>query len=60
MAWETKETFGLGEAGSIIRPEMRWVLKEMGILFDIDMSRRLKTLNLLEGIEDNPYLKIML
>ena len=61
LAWETKETFGLGEAGSIIRPEMRWVLKRDGdIILDIGYGvEGSKTLNLLEGIEDNPYLKII-
>lgn len=61
LAWETKDTFGLGEAGSIIRPETRWALKRDGdIILDVGYGvEGSKTLNLLEGIKDNPYLKII-
>ncbi|HBS60539.1 MAG TPA: hypothetical protein DEA44_14910, partial [Firmicutes bacterium] len=30
IAWETKETVGLGEAGCVIKGEMRWVLRRRG------------------------------
>lgn len=61
LAWETKDTFGLGEAGSVIRPEIRWVLRRDGdIILDIGYGvEGSKTLNLLEGVKDNPYLKII-
>lgn len=60
LAWETKNTFGLGEAGSVMRPEMRWALKRPGdIILDIGYGvEGAKTLNLLEGYQDNKYLKI--
>jgi hypothetical protein len=60
LAWETKETFGLGETGSVIRPESRWVLKRQGdIILDIGYGiEGAKTLNLLEGVKENPHLKI--
>lgn len=61
LAWETKDTFGLGEAGTLLRPEIRWVLKRDGdIILDIGYGvEGAKTLNLLEGVKDNPYLKII-
>lgn len=36
LAWETKNTMGLGEAGTLIKPEMRWALKRQGdVIFDV-------------------------
>lgn len=36
IAWDTSKTLGLGEAGTLIKPEMRWVLKKPGdIIFDV-------------------------
>lgn len=60
VAWETSQTMGLGEAGSVLRPEMRWVLKRPGdIILDIGYGvEGSKTLRLIEGAEDNSYLKI--
>lgn len=60
VAWDTKDTTGLGEAGSIIKPEMRWVLKRPGdVILDIGYGvEGAKTLNLVEGAVDNPDLKI--
>ncbi|WP_423055354.1 hypothetical protein [Zhaonella formicivorans] len=60
IAWETKETFGLGEAGSILHPKMRWVLKRPGdIILDIGYGvEGAKILNLLEGFQENRFLKI--
>lgn len=61
VAWETKDTLGLGEAGSVIRPDMRWVLRRPGdIIMDIGYGiEGAKTLNLIEGAKDNPYLKVI-
>lgn len=55
VAWETSETIGLGEAGNIIKPEMRWVLRRTGdIILDIGYGvEGVRTLNLIEEIESN-------
>lgn len=61
VAWATSETLGLGEAGSVIRPEMRWVLKRAGsIVLDIGYGvQGAKTMNILEGAWEDPDLKII-
>lgn len=61
VAWETAETVGLGEAGSVIKGEMRWVLRRSGdIIMDIGYGvHGAKIFNLIEGAHDNPYLKIL-
>ena len=61
VAWDTKDAPGLGEAGAIITPPMRWALKRTGdIILDIGYGvEGAKILNLLYGSEDNPYLKII-
>jgi len=60
IAWETRETMGLGEAGSILKPEMKWVLRrEYDIILDIGYGvEGAKTFNLIEGAADNKELKI--
>lgn len=36
IAWETDQTMGLGEAGTLVKPEMRWALRRSGeIIFDV-------------------------
>lgn len=62
VAWETSETMGLGEAGSVIRPDMRWVLKRPGsIVLDIGYGvKGSKTLNIIEGAGEDPELMILL
>lgn len=62
VAWETSETVGLGEAGSIIKPQLRWVLRRSGdIILDIGYGvEGAKTLNIIEGAADSPDLKIYL
>ena len=55
VAWDTADTFGLGETGSLMKPEMRWVLKRPGdIVLDIGYGvEGYKILNLIEGaLED--------
>jgi hypothetical protein len=61
LAWETRETLGLGEAGNIIKADSRWALRRTGdIILDVgygvDGSR---TLNLLEGSADDKDLKVV-
>lgn len=60
VAWETAETLGLGEAGSVIKPEMRWVLRRAGdIILDIGYGvEGVKVLNLIEGADSEENLKI--
>ncbi|KUO49643.1 MAG: ATP synthase [Desulfitibacter sp. BRH_c19] len=60
MAWESRKTMGLGETGNIIKPELRWVLKRPGdLILDVGYGvEGAKTLNLVHGAYDNPYLKI--
>ncbi|WP_028308902.1 ATP synthase [Desulfitibacter alkalitolerans] len=60
LAWESRKTMGLGEAGSIIKPEFRWVLKRTGdLILDVGYGvEGAKTLNLIHGAYENQYLKI--
>uniref|UniRef100_UPI0019581F83 nucleotide-binding protein n=1 Tax=Desulforadius tongensis TaxID=1216062 RepID=UPI0019581F83 len=60
IAWETKETVGLGEAGNIIKPAARWALLNEGdVILDIGYGvEGSKTLNLLEGVDKEPNLRI--
>lgn len=60
LAWETKDTMGLGEAGNILKAENRWALRRTGdIVLDIGYGATgAKTLNLLEGANSDPDLKI--
>lgn len=62
LAWETGETAGLGEAGSVLRPENRWALKRPGdVILDVGYGvEGAKTLNLLEGVKEEPALKVLL
>ena len=61
LAWETRETVGLGEAGNVLRAENRWALRRPGdIILDIGYGvGGSRTLNLLEGAQDDPDLKMV-
>jgi hypothetical protein len=61
VAWETRDTTGLGEAGNVIKGSMRWVLRRKGnIIMDIGYGvHGAKIFNLIEGADENPYLKII-
>lgn len=61
VAWETRDTLGLGEAGSVIQPAMRWVLKRKGnIIMDVGYGvHGAEIFNLIEGADENPLLKII-
>lgn len=53
IAWETSRTMGLGEAGTLLKPEMRWALKREGdVILDVGYgvggARKLKL------VEENP------
>ncbi|MCR3921025.1 MAG: hypothetical protein NUK65_00700 [Firmicutes bacterium] len=51
IAWETKDTVGLGEAGAILKPEMRWALQRAGhVILDVGYGASgSQIFNLLEG-----------
>lgn len=61
VAWETRDTVGLGEAGSVIKGSMRWVLKRPGnVIMDVGYGvHGARIFNLIEGAFENPYLKII-
>ena len=61
VAWETRDTVGLGEAGNVIKGSMRWVLKRPGdIIMDVGYGvHGAKIFNLVEGAFENPHLKII-
>lgn len=61
VAWETRDTVGLGEAGSVIKGSMRWVLRRPGnIIMDVGYGvHGARIFNLIEGAYENPYLKII-
>ncbi|MHB1419703.1 MAG: hypothetical protein ACYCX4_08980 [Bacillota bacterium] len=60
IAWETGETMGLGETGSVLKPETHWVLlREGDIILDVGYGvDGAKTLNLIEGARENQELHI--
>ncbi|EGO62541.1 hypothetical protein [Acetonema longum] len=61
VAWETRDTVGLGEAGSVIMGSMRWVLRRQGnIIMDVGYGvHGARIFNLIEGADENPHLKII-
>jgi len=60
IAWETKETVGLGEAGCVIKGEMRWVLRRRGsIIMDIGYGAQGSSIfDLVEGAGEDPDLQV--
>lgn len=61
VAWETRDTVGLGEAGTILKAEARWALRRSGdIIFDIGYGvEGARTLNLIEGVDEEPSLVVL-
>ena len=61
VAWETRDTVGLGEAGSVIKGAVRWVLRRSGdIIMDVGYGvHGAQIFNLVEGALENPFLKII-
>lgn len=55
LAWETKNTMGLGEAGSLLKPEMRWALKRDGdVILDVGYGiEGAKKIRLVEAAEES-------
>ena len=60
LAWERDEALGFGETGVLLKPEVRWALKNPGdIIFDVGYGvHGSRSLNLVEGIWQEPNLKI--
>ena len=61
VAWSTRDTVGLGEAGSVIQGAVRWVLRRPGdIIMDVGYGvHGARIFNLMEGADENPFLKII-
>lgn len=61
VAWETRATMGLGEAGTLIRGDMLWSLRREGdLVLDIGYGvEGSKTLNLLHGAHEDKDLRII-
>ncbi len=61
IAWTTGETLGFGETGSVVRPDMRWVLSNPGhVIMDVGYGvKGSKALNLVEGSWQDPDLQIL-
>lgn len=61
LTWQTDETIGLGEAGYPLRPDIRWALRRQhDIIIDSGYGvEGAKTLNLLEGASQHPYLQVL-
>ena len=62
LAWETSETFGLGEAGQTILPQARWALRREGhVVVDVGYGADgAEALNLLEGSDADPTFRVIL
>jgi len=61
LAWDTRDTVGLGETGNILRAENKWALRREGdIILDIGYGvEGAKTLNLLEGVREEENLQVI-
>ncbi len=62
IAWDNSSVVGLGETGNILRPDMKWALANEGdIILDIGYGiNGARTLNLVEGADNCPELKVIL
>lgn len=60
IAWETRQTQGLGEAGSTIHPDVKWSLRKEGhLVYDVGYGvYGSRTLNLVEDIWQSLELRI--
>ncbi|NLO88775.1 MAG: hypothetical protein GX088_00345 [Clostridia bacterium] len=60
VAWTTGEIMGLGETGSLLKPEMKWAFNYGGdVILDIGYGvKGVQVINLLEGLGDKTLLKI--
>lgn len=61
IAWDTRDTVGLGEAGNVLHPAMRWALLRPGnVIMDVGYGvHGAEIFNLIEGAHENPFLKII-
>lgn len=61
IAWETRETVGLGEAGSLLRADMRWALYQRGdVILDIGYGvEGAGMLQLIYGARESQELRII-
>jgi len=61
LAWETRQTVGLGEAGTVLRADARWALRREGdVVLDIGYGvEGSKTLDLLEGARTEENLRVL-
>lgn len=61
IAWDTRDTTGLGEAGNVLHPAMRWAMIRPGnIIMDVGYGvHGAEIFNLIEGALENPFLKII-
>lgn len=61
VGWSRRDVYGLGEAGSIIMPAARWVLRRSGhIIMDIGYGvQGARTLNLVEGANESSELQVL-
>ena len=60
LAWETEKTMGLGEAGMVLKPEIRWALRRQGdVIIDVGYGvAGARKLRLLEDVREHPELKV--
>lgn len=60
LAWETGEVTGLGETGSIIKPEVRFCLRRPGdVILDVGYGASgAEVFHLIEGIDREPGLRV--
>lgn len=61
ISFAREDSFGLGETGAMLNPQARWALMNEGdIIMDIGYGvQGAKTLNLVEGANESPDLKIL-
>lgn len=61
IAWETRSTVGLGEAGIILKAQAKWALMRPGnVIFDVGYGvGGSKTLNLVEGLDREPSFQVL-
>lgn len=61
IAWDTRDTVGLGEAGNVMHPAMRWALLKPGnVIMDVGYGvHGAEIFNLIEGAHENPFMKII-
>ncbi len=61
IGFGTEDAFGLGETGAMLNPKAKWALRNEGdIILDIGYGvYGARTLNLVEGVDETPELKVI-